>query len=97
MALPSLAINAFSSYDWMRSGGGHYSATIVPFLVIAAIYGVDWVAGKVGQVGAVVDWDDWDRVLCAVVCWWGWGWRWRWCTTTTTASRRCRGALRWSR
>jgi uncharacterized membrane protein len=49
MALPSLAINTFSSYDWMRSGGGHYSATIVPFLVIAAIYGVAWVAGKVGN------------------------------------------------
>jgi len=49
MALPSLAINTFSSYDWMRSGGGHYSATIVPFLVIAAIYGVEWVAGKAGN------------------------------------------------
>ena len=49
MALPSLAINSFSSYDWMHSGGGHYSATIVPFLVIAAIYGVEWVARKAGN------------------------------------------------
>jgi uncharacterized membrane protein len=49
LALPSLAINTFSSYDWMRSGGGHYSATIVPFLMIAAIYGVAWVAGRVGN------------------------------------------------
>lgn len=44
MALPLLAINTFSGYDWMRSGGGHYSAAIVPFLLIAAIYGVDGVA-----------------------------------------------------
>ena len=46
LALPSLAINTFSGYDWMRSGGGHYSVTIVPFLVIAAIYGVAWVAAR---------------------------------------------------
>ncbi len=49
LALPSLAINTFSSYDWMHSGGGHYSATIVPFLVIAAIYGVAWLAHRVGN------------------------------------------------
>jgi uncharacterized membrane protein len=49
MALPSVAINALSSYDWMRSGGGHYSAAIVPFLLISAIYGVDWVARKLGN------------------------------------------------
>jgi uncharacterized membrane protein len=50
LALPSLAINAFSSYEWMRSGGGHYSATIVPFLVISAIYGVDLVARGVAAL-----------------------------------------------
>lgn len=44
MALPAVAINAFSSYDWMHSGGGHYSATVVPFLIVSAIYGVDWLA-----------------------------------------------------
>ncbi len=49
MALPSIAINAFSSYDWMRSGGGHYSAAIVPFLVIAAAYGVDWLSWQVSK------------------------------------------------
>jgi hypothetical protein len=49
MALPSIAANAFSSYDWMRSGGGHYSAAIVPFLVVAAAYGVDWLAWQVSR------------------------------------------------
>ncbi len=52
MALPSLLINTFSSYGWMRSGGGHYSATIVPFLIVAAIYGVDWVARQIARLGA---------------------------------------------
>jgi uncharacterized membrane protein len=49
MVLPSLAINLFSAYAWMRSGGGHYSAAIVPFLVISAVYGVDWLAWQVGR------------------------------------------------
>jgi uncharacterized membrane protein len=49
MALPAVAINAFSNSDWMRSGGAHYSASIVPFLVIAAAYGVDWCAGAMGR------------------------------------------------
>jgi hypothetical protein len=39
-----VTINSFSVYDWMHSGGGHYSASIVPFLIIAAIYGVEWAA-----------------------------------------------------
>ncbi len=49
MALPSVAINALSQSDWMHSGGGHYSATIVPFLTIAAIYGVAWLASGVAR------------------------------------------------
>ncbi len=44
MALPSVTINSFSVYEWMHSGGGHYSAAIVPFLIVAAIYGVEWAA-----------------------------------------------------
>jgi uncharacterized membrane protein len=48
MALPSLAINALSSYGWMRSEGGHYSAAIVPFLVISGIYGAAWLAERLG-------------------------------------------------
>ena len=48
MALPSVAINSFSVYDWMHSGGGHYSASIVPFLMIAAIYGVEWLTRMTG-------------------------------------------------
>jgi uncharacterized membrane protein len=50
IALPAVAINAFSAYDWMRSGGGHYSASIVPFLIIAAVYGVDWLAARIDRL-----------------------------------------------
>lgn len=49
IALPSLAINLFSRYGWMHSGGGHYSAVIVPFLVISAIYGVEWLSRRVAK------------------------------------------------
>jgi uncharacterized membrane protein len=50
MALPGLAINVLSSYDWMRSGGGHYSAAMVPFLILSAVYGVHWVARALGRL-----------------------------------------------
>ena len=50
MALPGLAINVLSGYDWMRSGGGHYSAAVVPFLVLSAVYGVDWVTRALGRL-----------------------------------------------
>jgi hypothetical protein len=49
MASPAVAINALSTSDWMRSGGAHYSASIVPFLVIAAAYGVDWWAAALAR------------------------------------------------
>jgi uncharacterized membrane protein len=39
IALPEIAINTLSNFDWMRSGIAHYSAPIVPWLVIAAIVG----------------------------------------------------------
>lgn len=44
LAGPVLAANAFSSYPWMHSLGGHYSASITAFLVIAAIFGAERLA-----------------------------------------------------
>jgi hypothetical protein len=69
MALPSVAINTFSSYAWMRSGGGHYSAAIVPFLVIAAAYGVDWLAWRVERMGTgrLGNWEAYRIVSCVLV------------------------------
>ena len=40
MAAPEIAINGFSTFDWMRSGVAHYSAPIVPVLVLASLFGV---------------------------------------------------------
>jgi uncharacterized membrane protein len=51
LALPSVSINTFSAYGWMRSGGGHYSAVLVPFLIIASVYGLDWMAARLGRGG----------------------------------------------
>ncbi|MEW6231105.1 MAG: DUF2079 domain-containing protein [Chloroflexota bacterium] len=39
LAAPSLGINLLSNYPAMYSGVSHYSAPIVPFLVVASIYG----------------------------------------------------------
>ncbi len=44
LAAPVIAANTLSSYGWMHSGGGHYSASIVAFMVIGAIEGTDWLS-----------------------------------------------------
>ena len=49
LALPVIVANALSNYAWMHSGGGHYSASIVAFLVIAAIEGAAWIDRRVGR------------------------------------------------
>jgi hypothetical protein len=38
-AAPIVAMNALSSFDWMRSGGAHYSALAVPVLLWAGAHG----------------------------------------------------------
>ncbi|GEM_PF-835963 len=44
IAAPSLAINTFSAFPWMRSGMAHYSALVLPVLVVASIEGIRNVA-----------------------------------------------------
>ena len=39
VALPIVLENAFSSFDWMRSGGAHYSVILVPVLLFAGMEG----------------------------------------------------------
>ena len=39
MAAPILAMNVLSKWSWTYSQGEHYSASIVPFLIVSAIYG----------------------------------------------------------
>jgi uncharacterized membrane protein len=53
-ALPLLAVNALSMFDWMRSGGGHYSALLVPLLLWAGAHGARRLKARFGGAGARV-------------------------------------------
>ena len=46
---PILAINIFSRWDWTYSEGAHYSASLIPFVVVAAIYGTAWLARQIAS------------------------------------------------
>ncbi|GIW06561.1 MAG: hypothetical protein KatS3mg060_1366 [Dehalococcoidia bacterium] len=48
-ALPDLAINLLSSFEAMYSGGSHYSAVIVPFVIIASIDGLALLASLIAR------------------------------------------------
>jgi hypothetical protein len=50
---PILAINIFSSWDWTYSEGAHYSASLIPFVVVAAIYGTAWLARQIASRAGV--------------------------------------------
>ncbi|MFI5271997.1 MAG: DUF2079 domain-containing protein [Ktedonobacterales bacterium] len=47
LAVPAIAINVLSSFPSQRSGIYHYNAEIVPFLVLASIETVAWIAALV--------------------------------------------------
>ncbi len=56
-AAPVLALNALSSSPWMASGRAHYSASLLPFVIAAAILGAErlgWVAARVRRDPAAV-------------------------------------------
>lgn len=44
VAAPLLAINIFSTWSWTYSEGAHYSASIVPFIIVSGIYGVGFLS-----------------------------------------------------
>jgi uncharacterized membrane protein len=46
LALPVLALNIFSNWSWTYSEGAHYSASIVPFVIVSAIYGTGMLARR---------------------------------------------------
>lgn len=49
MAGPEVGINLLSTFDWMHSGGGHYSAPIVPFVLVASMRGCARLRGWLGR------------------------------------------------
>jgi uncharacterized membrane protein len=51
MSLPILLANALSDYPAMFSGEFHYSAPVMPFIIIGAIYGTGWLADQLSRRG----------------------------------------------
>jgi alpha-D-xyloside xylohydrolase len=49
VAAPVLALNVFSNSPWMAAGRAHYSASLLPLLVAAAIVGAGRLTGFVGR------------------------------------------------
>ena len=49
MSAPVLLANLLSDYPAMFSGEFHYSAPVVPFIVIGAIYGTGWLTDRLVQ------------------------------------------------
>jgi hypothetical protein len=44
--MPTLALNAVSTSPWMAAGKAHYSGLVLPFLVLGAAAGLQWVRGR---------------------------------------------------
>jgi len=51
MGAPVLAANLLSDYPAMFSGEFHYSAPVMPFIIIGAIYGVGWLCDRLVRRG----------------------------------------------
>ena len=51
LTAPVLALNVFSQWNWTYSEGAHYSASLIPFIVASAIYGVAFLARRIERAG----------------------------------------------
>jgi uncharacterized membrane protein len=49
LSAPVMAINVFSTWDWTHSEGAHYSASVLPWLIISGIYGLGFLARQVSR------------------------------------------------
>ncbi len=43
---PVLGINVFSAWNWTYSEGAHYSASVMPFIILSGIVGMGWLTGR---------------------------------------------------
>ena len=43
---PVLGINVFSAWSWTYSEGAHYSASVIPFIILSGIYGMGWLTDR---------------------------------------------------
>jgi uncharacterized membrane protein len=53
LSAPVVAMNVFSTWSWTHSEGAHYSASIVPFVIVAGIYGLGWLARQMARVNGI--------------------------------------------
>jgi uncharacterized membrane protein len=44
LSAPVVAMNVFSTWNWTYSEGAHYSASIVPFIIVSGIHGVGFLS-----------------------------------------------------
>jgi uncharacterized membrane protein len=49
LSAPVVAMNVFSTWSWTYSEGAHYSASIVPFVIVSGIYGLGFLARKMAK------------------------------------------------
>lgn len=57
MAAPAVAVNLLSNYPVMYSGVSHYSAPVVPWVMVSAVLGIAWLRKALaarGKLGTVV-------------------------------------------
>ena len=53
LSAPVVAMNVFSTWNWTYSEGAHYSASIVPFVMVSGIYGLGFAARQLRERGKV--------------------------------------------
>ena len=49
LSAPVVAMNVFSAWSWTYSGGAHYSASIIPFVIVSGIYGLGFLAEQASK------------------------------------------------
>ena len=49
LCAPVVAMNVFSTWSWTYSEGAHYSASVVPFVIVSGIYGVGCLARQLSE------------------------------------------------
>jgi uncharacterized membrane protein len=49
LSAPVVAMNVFSTWSWTYSEGAHYSASIVPFVIVSGIYGLGFLARQISE------------------------------------------------
>ena len=56
LSAPVVAMNVFSTWSWTYSEGAHYTASVVPFVIVSAIHGLGWLAGQMSRLSIRPKW-----------------------------------------